>query len=301
MREFAAVLIRNRPAAMLLTAMGVVFPPGVLLSAATVALITLSGGAGRGLTVLAGGTAMGGVLGALLGMNPAAAAVLLLAGCTPAWVLADLLRRTVSLPLTVLASTGLAIVGVLVFFALVPDPPGWWEAWFVNAFNSLAEASGATVDAVGRDDLLGLLHYDVLTGGAFANAMLFTLGALFMARSLQARVVNPGGFRREFHGLRLGRPAAVASIALIALAAVSGLDVLNNVATVTWSLWGLKGLAVVHAMVGITSLSSGWLAALYVLAVLVAGPVLGMLAALGLVDEFTDFRGRLTRSRAASA
>lgn len=284
----------------MLSAIGVVFPPGILLSATTVALVTLSGGQTRGLIVLAGATGVGGVLGAALGMHPGQAALLLLAGCTPAWILSDLLRRSVSLPLTMLVAAGMGIVGVLVFYAVVPAPAEWWHTWFVETWDKVAAASGAVADSAARDDLLGLLRYEVVTGGAAANGIFFALGAVFAGRSLQAGLVNPGGFRKEFHELRLGRSAALVSIAVLALALFAGSELLANVSTVVWSLWGLKGIALVHGMVGAAPVSGWWLAVMYVGLVILSGPMMALLSVVGLADEFADFRGRVARSRSAS-
>lgn len=285
----------------MLSAIGIVFPPGILLSATTVALVTLSGGQTRGLIVLAGAAGVGGALGAVLSMHPGQAAGLLLAGCTPAWILSDLLRRRASLSLTVLVAAGLAVVGVLVFYAIVPQPAEWWHTWFVETWDKLAAASGAVADTAARDDLLGLLSYEVLTGGAAANGMFFALGAVFAGRSLQAMLVNPGGFRKEFHTLRLGRSAALVSMAVLALALFAGSELLANVSTVVWSMWGLKGIALAHGLVGIASISGRWLAIMYVGLVILSGPLMALLSVAGLADEFVDFRGRAARIQSASA
>ena len=299
MRELAALLARNIPAAVMLSAIGVVFPPGILLSATVVALVTLSGGQTRGLIVLTLAAVVGGALGAVLGMNPGHAALMLLAGCSPAWLLADLLRRSTSLPLTVLVACGLAIVGVLVFYAIVPVPAQWWQTWFVETWDKVVQASDAVVDAAARDDLLGLLRYEVLTGGAAANAMFFALGAVFAGRSLQAKLVNPGGFRKEFHNLRLGRTAALVSMVVLVASLFVGSELLANVSTVVWSLWGLKGIALAHGLAGAASLSSWWLAIMYVGLVIVSGPMMALLTVVGLADEFADFRGRLAPRQSA--
>lgn len=300
MRELAALLARNLPAAVMLSAVGVVFPPGILLSAATVALVTLSGGQTRGLIVLAGATGVGGALGAVLGMDPGHAALLLLAGCTPAWILSDLLRRSGSLPVTVLVACGLAIVGVLVFYAIVPVPAEWWHTWFAETWDKIAAASDAVVDTATRNDWLGLLRYEILTGGAASNGMFFALGAVFAGRSLQALLVNPGGFREEFHNLRLGRTAAMVSIAVLALGLFAGSELLANVSAVVWSLWVLKGIALAHGVVAAASLPSGWLVMMYVGLVIFSGPAMALVSVVGLADEFADFRGRLARRQSAS-
>ncbi|MCH7817034.1 MAG: hypothetical protein IIC60_10750, partial [Proteobacteria bacterium] len=116
---------------------------------------------------------------------------------------------------------------------------------------------------------------------------------LMLARWMQAALYNPGGFQKEFHGLRIEL-----KVALLLL----GLMLLANFGVLVPSAWVLylavplmfSGLALIHAVVAKKKLSTMWLTALYVL---LLPFVMQLIVLLALVDSWYDFRARL-KSRA---
>ncbi|NNL57625.1 MAG: hypothetical protein HKO71_07720, partial [Pseudomonadales bacterium] len=122
-----------------------------------------------------------------------------------------------------------------------------------------------------------------------------TLFSVVVARWWQALLYNPGGFREEFHQMRLQR--------LHALLLVAGFVAL--VAVPDYSFWAwlfiapllVAGLALVHGMADIMGWPARWLVIFYLLAFFIFRPLLALLAACAVADSALDFRSRLAAAR----
>ncbi len=115
---------------------------------------------------------------------------------------------------------------------------------------------------------------------------------LMLGRSMQARLYNPGGFREEFHALRISRNAALPLVGLILL-----VNLVEGLPT-AWTFYLaapflFAGLALAHALVAWKQASVLWLVATYVLLVFPA--MMYLLIVLAMIDSWCDFRGRLPR------
>jgi hypothetical protein len=131
------------------------------------------------------------------------------------------------------------------------------------------------------------------------NAMVTVIGAVYMflsimllmlARWMQAALYNPGGFKQEFHSLRVEQKVGLILIAAMLLASFG---VLIPEAWVLYLVIPLlfSGIALVHAVVAIKNLSRMWLVTFYVLLML---PItVQMLVLFALIDSWYDFRTRL--------
>lgn len=134
------------------------------------------------------------------------------------------------------------------------------------------------------------------------NAMVTVIGAVYMflsivllmlARWMQAALYNPGGFKQEFHKLRVEQKAGLILIAAMLLASFGVLI------PEVWVLYLFipllfSGIALVHAVVAIKNLSRMWLVTFYVLLML---PItVQMLVLFALIDSWYDFRSRLQGS-----
>ena len=184
--------------------------------------------------------------------------------------LAVVLRATQSWQLTVL----LAVVVGLVFELYLRVQPAAVETLRAQ-LNQLIEQNGVT-DAVGQSQLIALI-------AMIQTAM--TVLLLIWSRWLQAMLYNPGGFRQEFHNLRIENKAALLLVPLLLL---SGLGV---VLPETWYGYFsiplmIAGVALVHATVALKRMSPLWLFAFYAVI-----PVIGqLLVLLALADSWYDFR-----------
>ena len=295
MKALAAFVMRGRSTAALIAATAAVlfwlFPPFLIVSGAAVALVTLRRGAaeGVGLMALAG---LGAVALTTLALGtPWPMLDVLPTFWLPVWLLALVLRATVSLSRTVQIAALLGLLGVAGFYLALGDPAIWWgevlNQW-EQALAPLAPADRATLD-----QLLALLKEwaPYLPGQAVGAALLFVLASLLLGRWQQALLFNPGGFRPEFHELRLGWPLAALTLALFGAALLSGWLPLSNAALALGLLYTVQGVALVHAVAFKRRLSPAWLLLFYLL--LLVPPLSQGVMALGVVDAWADFRRRV--------
>ncbi|MDG4554185.1 MAG: hypothetical protein P9E24_08050 [Candidatus Competibacter sp.] len=294
MKSIAAFVMRGRFAAVLIAAPTAVlfwlFPPILVVSSAVVALVTLRRGAAEGALLAALSGLGSGVLAELVLGAPWPMLWVLLTCWTPLWVLALLLRATASLSATVRIAALLGLLGVGGFYLALGDPAIWWSVVLDGVRQGvMALPSG---ERATLEQLLELLRSwaPLLPGQVVGATLLFVLAGLLLGRWWQALLFNPGGFRPEFHQLRLGRPLALLALALFGAALLSGWPVLSNLVLVLGTLYSVQGIAVAHALTFTLRLSPTWLLLFYLLAV----PLLSQLVmALGIADAWADFRTRV--------
>jgi len=275
--------MRTRLGAIGVVSLGAVLPLLFWLSGAVLALITLRRGLGEAGIVLAGSVAVLLPLYALLLDAPMAVLQPLVLVWVPVIALAQILRQTVSLALTIQLGTLLAGGAVLAFYAIHGDPVQFWE----QTLEALVAAlTGGEPGPEWQQAAAGLAPR--LTGLWVANMLGLAVVCLLLGRWWQAVLYNPGGFREEFHGLRF--PAWFAGLALAVLAGglVTGPGLLADLATVVAGVFVLQALAVVHALALARGWHSGWLVGVYLLLPLLIRPV----ALVGMADAFLDFRRR---------
>ncbi len=123
--------------------------------------------------------------------------------------------------------------------------------------------------------------------------MALSVMLLMLGRSMQAMLVNPGGFQREFHAFRLSQPATLALVAPIVLLSV--VDALPDawVFYLAWPL-ALAGLALAHSLVAWKKASALWLVAMYML--LIFPTMMYLLVLVAIIDSWYDFRARLQKN-----
>lgn len=144
-----------------------------------------------------------------------------------------------------------------------------------------------------QEQVIDLVPSDVFLSGLIAWAVALTaITALLLARWWQALLYNPGGFRSEFHGLRMNR-----GVAVMLMAGLSFCYLLSG----DYFPWGnllglpllLSGIALVHHTVAFAQFGSHWLVVFYMSLVLMVGPLSTVLVGLGFLDSLLDFRTRL--------
>lgn len=266
--------------------------PLVYLGGAVIGLVTLRLGALQGLSVvLAGGVALGvmGVISSGLALPMAVGAWIL---WLPVWALTLLLRVSRSLALSLQAAAGCGVLLVGLVHLWLGSPAEWWAPRLDEVLGPVFAAQN--LDAAGY--LPNLARW--MTALSVAALILGALLSLLLARSWQAGLYNPGGFAAEFRGLRLGRNFAVVSLMLVGLAALPVGAMAQFLADAVLSLlviYLLQGLALVHAVVHDRHAHRGWLIGLYVVLLAAAPELIPLLALLGWMDAWIDFRARLRR------
>jgi len=242
-------------------------------------------------------------LGWMIFGNPVAAASVVgmsAVSWIPVMLLALVLRFTRSLALTIEVAAALGCVVILAIYAWMGDPIPMWRSLLDSTLLPAFEAAGLEGNAAVSGDMLdqaaGLMTRTMMTA-----ISLSLCACLLVARWWQAGLYNPGGFREEFHTLRLQRQFAFAGSALMAVSmTTSGMlsQLTGDLALPLLSVFLIQGLAMVHGVVQISGAHQGWLIGLYVLMILALPQLLMVLAMVGLLDVFLDFRARWAAKQA---
>lgn len=198
---------------------------------------------------------------------------------------AIVLANTRSLATAVLVTALVAALYLVVLVQWFPDRFDQLLAVFQPLFDQLRQQSEqASLLEHMEPRTLVIEGFGLLTGVA-------ATAALLLARAMQARLYNPGGFRQEFHQLRMmpgatavlmigmlvgqWQPAAVIVVPLLVLPLV------------------VAGLGLVHGLAARRPGNRTPLVMFYVALVLFAGPAFVLLVAAATMDSFIDFRKRI--------
>ena len=298
MKSLASFILRGVGQAILVTTgtgvLAMVLPPLSLVSGAAVALTTLRGGPGAGAIVVVGSTAFVALMSWYSIGNVLPGLMLLGVMWLPLWILGWVLRESRSLAFTTLAAGLIGILGVFATYLILGDTAGWWQKILMTlAEPALQSGSPLSTDEV--EQAMATMS-KVMTGIAAAGVVLNSIMCLYLARGWQAQLFNPGGFRDEFYELRLGKSTALFSLAAIVLSMLSlgGLSlVATEVIIVALSLFAVQGFAIIHAVVAMKKLHIAWLVGLYVVSLFVLPQIMALIALMGLVDTWVDFRQRI--------
>jgi|Laugresp1bdmlbsn_1035097.scaffolds.fasta_scaffold06102_3 hypothetical protein len=249
-----------------------------LLSGAVVALVTLRKGWQEGFLVL---------LWALL----PAGLQLLLGDASPVFMLcaalltAQLLRTSSSWPKVLMLMTAL---GLLAQLSLSVQPS--YVAQVTQVIDQMM-AEGKTLQLADAGQMSSATVADVVAMLLqFYGSYHFVIFAvcLILGRHWQALLYNPGGFRQEFHALRLDPRFAGLLLALL-LAGELGLAPLNAWVPLFCMAPLLNGLALIHHVVAQRKSGMNWLILAYLAALLMAPAII----LLGFADSFANIRKRL--------
>ncbi|HSG59954.1 MAG TPA: hypothetical protein VLA24_00825 [Pseudomonadales bacterium] len=287
MRSLAEFAMRRRATALLVAVLSTGTSLFFWVGAAVVALVTLRKGTSEGLILL------------LWSLLPAGAVLYLLAEVLPlanliaAFLLAVVLRNTVSLALTLIVAP---VTGVLLGVALLTIASPYLD-FLVQVMDELVAQwrQGLPTDAPGAANIIAPGR-ELISGGLVVMHTLCASVSILLARWWQATLYNPGGFAKEFHHLRLSyRPAAA-----LLLSAGYCLTLGNE-----YALWAtaisvpllMSGLGLLHYLFNRAHNTRRWLWLLYFSVVLI-DPVKWVICLLAVIDSFIDVRRRVNRTAA---
>lgn len=279
MRGLAEYVMSGRRQAATVVLLFGLIPMLNLLSAAVVALVGLRKGPQEGFLVMLWALLPAGLQWAQGNTTP----VIMLFGVM---LLAQLLRRTQSWPQVIL---GLTVLGIALQLSLALQPQYVAEserlldeALQMNAV-ALAEEGLTPEEAKARimpvwTSLYGTVYLWILTA------------ALVIGRYWQALLYNPGGFREEFHQLRLDPRM------MLLLMGLFGLGLLGVKPVDSWTMVfsvapALCGLALAHWVVAARQLSP----AVLVLTYLIAFAAMPVIMVIGLADSLLNIRKRMAQ------
>ncbi len=296
MRLLASFVMQGRSQAVMaisiIALLSVLFPPLAIISSAGVALVTLRVGLRDGLLVALLSAIACSLLAMLVQVNviPVVGATLLL--WLPVWILALMLRSSRSLAYTTILALLFGVLLIVIHYLQYSDPATQWSKVLGPMIESLGQAQG--LEAGQRKLLLEVLSH-WMTGMMAAGFFLQLIASLLLGRWWQSLLFNPGGFRDEFHQLRLPRPLALLAVAVIALLSTDvtvGRPMLDYLAMLLIMAYLLQGLALAHGLRAQLNASYGWLFGMYILLIIGMHYMLILLATIGVLDAMLDFRTR---------
>lgn len=257
-------------------------PPLAIVSAGLLAFVALREGWQRGcLAALLAGLLVGAGWW-WLGSRPGLPFPLVYALWPPLLAMTQILRDSGSQGRALLVAGGVMLAFVLVMHAVTGDVVDYWHDWLKNA---VAAVPGATLKGFEENDAIRLMNGFM--------ALLYGLGlmlALLLGRWLQSIAFNPGEFAPEFRQLILPRWLLPVAVAAIWLGGLLDAILLADLLMVTILVYFFAGLAVIHGVIAVRALPSGWLVPVYLLVIFFPPQALATLALLGAVDAFVHFR-----------
>ena len=282
MLALARWVMRGTPQAAVTALIAALIPWLFWLSAAVAALVTLRRGLGPGLPVLIAAALPAGWWWVQGDAVPLASVLLVT-------LMATILRARLRWGDTLIAGTLVCAVLVQIGIFL---PPGGAGPMLEQVRQNSAEVDGMftelSAQGVSTEQLAGML----ISGITGLVVLLAAIACLALARSWQAGLYNPGGFREEFHALRL----SAKELLLLVGVGVLGLVFAMPMATMlVWVPLLVAGVALVHGWIGMKGMSGFWLVGFYAL-LLTTWPTILIVLLLAVVDTFADFRARLARN-----
>nr|VFK11706.1 MAG: hypothetical protein BECKLPF1236A_GA0070988_100609 [Candidatus Kentron sp. LPFa]VFK27949.1 MAG: hypothetical protein BECKLPF1236C_GA0070990_1005510 [Candidatus Kentron sp. LPFa] len=299
MHAFLSRIMQVRSQAIMMAALSLMLPLFGFIGGAIMGLATLRSGLIEGALVAGAATLLAGAATWFFMGTPVPVIAFIIVTGMPILLLAATLRYTRSLGTTITVAGICAAIGVIGLHAIIDDPFAWWRDLLYAMLIRSDQASvldAQTTERLERfaDALAPMVT--ALPAGIMFGAILL----LFLARWWHAILDNPGGFRDEFHALRLDPRLAIAVFligGILALASpMAGIG--NGFWEIFRILYLFQGLAVFHGIVSARGMSGNWLGGLYLLLVfdllgLMPGTMTTLLAATGLMDTWLDFRVRV--------
>lgn len=286
LRGIAKFIMRGQSAAIVIAGvfagLSLVMLPFSILAAAAVALYSLRKGDVPGIVVLLGTVAIVAVSQGFLESRPGLEFPVVYALLPAVWICARILRQSESQELALLAAGGFAALLAAGMHVMVGDVVGWWESWVKHAVTGV---KGATFRGFERDGTL-----DYANGIVAVLYGLSVMVSVLIARWWQALLYNPGGFRSEFHNLRLPKLVLAVIAVLILLTGLLNPGLATDLAMVAVMVYFIQGLAVLHGLVGARSHSQLWLLPPYFFLIILPQYVIVGMALAGALDAVLNFR-----------
>ena len=271
--------------------LGLVVPPAAWISAAAVVLVTLVNGPRSGLITTAMSLVGAAIFAFLIFSAPEVAVIFVLIAWLPAWLIATILRQTVSLAFSLQILTLMGLLAVVMLYVLYPNIGELWREPLDIMVKQLAEQSTDFTLAELKQTEDWIIEF---LPGLFASSIMFgTMLSLFLGRWWQAVLYNPGGFGKEFRSLNLGKVSALCAMALMLIAAIVDSVFAVAMVTVVFVLYGIQSLSLLHAAIEIRKVNAAWLFLIYLIMFFVPHVLLLLMLA-SFADPWLDIRQRIS-------
>ncbi|NOY67404.1 MAG: hypothetical protein GXP13_08345 [Gammaproteobacteria bacterium] len=297
-----AILSASVPAVLSLSAPFMLKLLLIYFSGIVVALITLRMGPRQGFTVLFVSVIATVLAAQFMGLNNASG--LDLWNTIYLWVLvwlgASVLQTSRSLVLMLEVVGLMGMLTILAFFVLVDNP--------IQTNMKLLQPIGVVLNhpdsGMNPTEVTTMINSaaKLLAGSVVTYTVLGVMICVFVARSWQAKLFNPGGFREEFITMRFGQKMGFLAIGLIVALTFSGALgqqislMLMNISMVLGLLFVVAGLSVTHGLVALRENKGFWLVGIYALLIILSKIMAPFLMTLALSDIWADYRSRFRKN-----
>ena len=289
MRALAEYVMRGRSQAASLSVVTAALPLLFWLSASIISLVTLRRGRDEALLLL-GLAALPALVWLLYGGDPRP--VITVGGTV---LLAGILRITVSWVHTLAVAVGVGILSGWIFEVTLPGI----VADMVKL--SLAIIEEARPQLATEFDQMELWAERGCVGILGAWQVTLMLCCLLLARWWQSVLYNPGGFREEFHRLRLPAGMALGLFTLMFLFMALDNPYLAGWIPVLSVPLLIACIGLVHWSAARARLGNNWLILFYILLLFLLQVFYPLLLLLALIDSCFDLRRRLAGSASPPA
>lgn len=273
--------------------LGLAVPPATWISAAAIILVTLVNGPKSGLITTALSLAGAAVFAFLIFSAPELALFFVLLAWLPSWLIATVLRQTVSLAFSLQVLTLMSMLAIVMLYVISPDIGELWREPLDKIVQQLAEQSTdfSLAELKQTEDwIIAFLP------GLFASSIMFgTILSLLLGRWWQAVFYNPGGFAKEFQSLNLGKVSALCAITIMSIATLVDSVFAVAMVTVVLVLYGIQSLSLLHAAINIRKINAVWLFVIYLIMFFVPHVLLLLILA-SLLDPWLNIRERISRN-----
>jgi len=277
--------------------LGLAVPPAAWVSAAAIVLVTLVSGPKNGLITTAFSLLGAGVFAYLIFSSPMVALVFVLLAWLPAWMVASVLRQTVSMAYSLQVLTAMALLTVVMVYTLAPNIGEHWREPLDSMMIQLAEQSEDFTLAELKQTEDWLIAF---LPGLFVSSIMFgTLLSVLLARWWQATFYNPGGFGEEFRSLNLGKFSALCASTILLLAMLIGNVFSMALLAVVSVLYSVQALSLLHAVIKIRQVNGAWLFATYLMMFFIP-QVLLLLILISVADPWLNIRRRISSEKIGS-
>ncbi|MDL4862230.1 hypothetical protein QC589_04165 [Halomonas elongata] len=281
MLPVARWLMQGLPQAMIGAAVGTLVPWLFWLGAAIAALVTLRRGLSSALPVIVAAALPAGWWWSQGDVIPLSSVLLVT-------LMAVVLRSRMRWSEALIVG---ALGGALMIQSGIFLPPGGVEPLLEQLRQGAPEISAMLDDMANQGVDTSRLAHLLIGGVTGLVVLLVSVGCLALARAWQAGLYNPGGFREEFHALRL---APRELLVLLVVGVVGVVLNLPGLGMLVWVPLLVAGIALVHGFIGLKGMHGLWLGIFYVLLIF-TWPMILIVLLVALLDSFANFRARLGR------
>ncbi len=292
----AAYIMRGRMEAIMvasfLSLLSLLLPPVSIVSLATVALVTLRNGAREGGYVLICACLAAAILGLVLIGNYQLPLFYSLFLWMPVWVIAVILREGRHLFLAIEIVIAIATLAILACYWYQPNLGDIWQEKLHEWLEVLVSETNPDVPIEAVKEFLFVFFHFILTGLIAQIYMFAVLAGLFLARAWQAILYNPGGFKKEYLGLRGQKKLAIVGLIILAIAwSSSGVmaEIGWNIMVLFFVLYVFLGVVVLHCIFSVMKRKQLLVPFLYISIILVPHAMIPA-AIIGLADTWLNLR-----------